>query len=45
VVLADGADVAERLDGLSPRTLVVPAGDDPAQRTAYAKRLGELIAP
>jgi len=44
-VLADGAAVAERLEGLTPKALDPPAGDDPAQRAAYAKRLGELITP
>jgi hypothetical protein len=45
VVLADGAAVAERLDGLDAHALEVPRGGDPAQREAYARRLGSLIAP
>ena len=45
VVLADGAAVAERLDGLNAHAVDPPTGDDPAERAAYAQRLGELIAP
>ena len=45
VVLADGAAVAERLDGLDARVVDPPASDDPAARAAYAERLAALIAP
>jgi hypothetical protein len=45
VVLADGAAVAERLDGLDARVIDPPAGDDPTARAAYAERLAALIAP
>ena len=45
VVLADGADVAERLDGLDARVIDPPATDDPAARAAYAERLAPLLAP
>ena len=45
VVLADGPEVAERLDGLPARVVVPPTGDDPGQREQYAARLAELIAP
>jgi hypothetical protein len=44
VVLADGADVAGRLDGL-PARVVSPPDEDPATREAYAQRLAQLIAP
>jgi hypothetical protein len=45
VVLADGDDVAERLDGLDARVVTPPAEDQSAAREAYASRLAELIAP
>jgi hypothetical protein len=45
VVLADGPEVAERLDGLPARVVVPPTGGDPGQREQYAARLAELIAP
>jgi hypothetical protein len=45
VVLADGAAVAERLDGLPARVVNPPDGDDPTARQAYAERLAHLIAP
>ncbi len=45
VVLADGPEVAERLDGLPARVVVPPTGDDPGSREQYAARLAELIAP
>jgi hypothetical protein len=45
VVLADGPEVAERLDGLPARVVVPPASDDPAEREEYAQRLAALIAP
>jgi hypothetical protein len=45
VVLADGPEVAERLEGLPARMVTPPAGDDPAELEEYARRLAELIAP
>jgi hypothetical protein len=45
VVLADGDDVAERLDGLAARVISPPPDDATATREAYAHRLAELIAP
>jgi hypothetical protein len=45
VVLADGPDVAARLEGLPAHVVVPPVGDSAAEREAYAARLGELIAP
>jgi hypothetical protein len=45
VVLADGPDVAERLDGLPARVVVPPHTDDPVAQEEYARRLGTLIAP
>lgn len=45
VVIADGPDVVERLDGLNAHAVEPPAGADPAGRAAYAERLGALIAP
>ena len=45
VVLADGAAVAERLDGLNAHAVDPPTSDDPAAREAYARRLGALITP
>ena len=45
VVLADGPEVAGRLDGLPARVVVPPDAEDAAAQEAYANRLGELIAP
>jgi hypothetical protein len=45
VVLADGPEVGARLEGLPAHVVEPPVGDDPAEREAYARRLGELIAP
>jgi hypothetical protein len=45
VVLADGPEVAGRLDGLPARVVVPPAADDPAAQAEYANRLATLIAP
>jgi hypothetical protein len=45
VVLADGAAVAARLDGLPAHVVVPPADDDATARDAYAERLATLIAP
>jgi hypothetical protein len=45
VVLADGPEVAERLDSLPARMVTPPARDDPAELEDYARRLAELIAP
>jgi hypothetical protein len=45
VVLADGPEVAARLDGLPARVLAPPASDDPAARDEYARALGAFIAP
>jgi hypothetical protein len=45
VVLADGAAVAERLDGLRAHVVVPPADDAAATREAYAERLAALISP
>jgi hypothetical protein len=45
VVLADGPEVAERLDALPARMVMPPASDDPAELEEYARRLAELIAP
>jgi hypothetical protein len=45
VVLADGPEVARRLDGLPARVVVPPADEDAAARDAYAERLARLITP
>jgi hypothetical protein len=45
VVLADGPDVAARLEGLPAYVVDPPLGDGEVEREAYALRLGELIAP
>jgi hypothetical protein len=45
VVLADGAAVAERLDGLPARVVNPPGSDNAAECEDYARRLGTLIAP
>jgi hypothetical protein len=45
VVLADGPEVAARLDGLPAQVVDPPGEDDPAAARAYAERLGQLIAP
>jgi hypothetical protein len=45
VVLADGDDVAQRLDGLHAHVIAPPATDDVPAREAYADRLAQLIAP
>jgi hypothetical protein len=45
VVLADGSEVAERLDGLPARVVVPPSPDDPVAQEEYAQRVAALIAP
>ena len=45
VVLADGPEIAERLDGLPARVVVPPDPDDPAALDEYAQRVAALIAP
>jgi hypothetical protein len=45
VVLADGDDVAERLDGLATKVIAPPQDDADDTREAYAQRLAALIAP
>jgi hypothetical protein len=45
VVLADGPEVAARLDGLPARVLAPPVRDDAAARDEYARALGAFIAP
>jgi hypothetical protein len=45
LVLADGREIAERLDSLPAHVVVPPEGDDPVQRAQYAQRLAALIAP
>jgi hypothetical protein len=45
VVLADGDDVAERLDGLATKVIAPPQDDTDDTREAYAQRLAALIAP
>jgi hypothetical protein len=44
-VLADGPEVAERLDGLPAQVVQPPGHADPAAARAYAERLAALIAP
>jgi hypothetical protein len=45
VVLADGPEIAARLEGLPAHVVEPPLGGGEAERAAYAARLGELIAP
>ena len=45
VVLADGPEVAERLDGLPARVVMPPSPDDAAALEEYAQRVAALIAP
>jgi hypothetical protein len=45
VVLADGPEIAERLDGLPARVVMPPDANDPVAQEEYAQRVAALIAP